>query len=192
MKEENKNNEEIMTESEDVIPEEDSDHARGGEVKGEVLRLKEKLKECEAKKQEYLDSWQRAQADFVNIRKRDEERNKDVVKFANESLILEIIPVLDSFDIAFSNKEAWEKVDKNWRVGVEYIYSQLVTVLENNGVKQINPQGETFNPEFHEALEEVPGDKKDEGRVVQVVQKGYKFQGKIIRGAKVKVGIHKD
>lgn len=186
MKKENKNEEEIV--SEEVIPEEDSDHARGGEVKSEIERLKEKLKECELKKQEYLDSWQRSQAEFINVRKRDEERNNDIVKFANENLILEIIPVLDSFDIAFSNKESWEKVSKDWRIGVEYIYSQFVTTLQNNGVKQINPLGENFNPELHEAVEEIEGEK--DGVVVSVVQKGYYFYGKLIRGAKVRVGVN--
>lgn len=189
MEKEQKNNEEIV--SEEVIPEEDSDHARGGEVKSEVLKLKDKLKECEAKKQEYLDSWQRAQAEFVNTRKRDEERNKEVVKFANESLILEIIPALDSFDMAFGNKESWEKVSKDWRTGVEYIYSQLLSVLQNNGVTQINPLGQKFSPELHEAVEEVVTDKKEEGTIMEVVQKGYSLQGKLIRTAKVKVGSHK-
>lgn len=191
MKEENKNNEEIISDSEDVIPEEDSDHARGGETKSQIEKLKEKLKECDAKKQEYLDSWQRAQADFINTRKRDEERNKELAKYANEDLILQLIPALDSFDMAFGNKEAWEKVGKEWRTGVEYIYSQLVTILQNNGVAQIGLQEENFNPEVHEAIEEVPVDKKDEGKVIQVIQKGYKFHGKIIRGAKVRVGTHK-
>jgi len=177
-------------EDEDVIPEEDSDHARGGETKTEVEKLKEKLKECQAQKQEYLDSWQRAQAEFVNARKRDGETHKEILKHANESLILDIIPVLDSFDMAFGNKEAWEKVEKNWRIGVEYIYSQLVGVLQNNNITQLNPQQEMFNTEFHEAIEEVEGDKKDEGKVVEVLQKGYKLHERIIRTAKVKVGSH--
>lgn len=186
--EENKN-EEIVPE--DVVPEEDSDHARGAETKSEVARLKEKLKESEGKKQEYLDSWQRAQAEFVNVRKRDEERNKEVIKFANENLILEIIPVLDSFDMAFGNKDSWESVSKDWRTGVEYIYSQLISVLQNNGIKQINPLGEKFSPELHEAVEEVAGDKKDEGKIVGVIQKGYSLNDKLIRTAKVRVGTHK-
>lgn len=180
--------ESTVEESSDVVPEEDSDHARGGEVKSEVVRLKEKLKEAEAKKQEYLDSWQRAQADFVNTRKRDEERNKEVVKFASEDVLLQIIPVLDSFDMAFSNKESWEKVDKNWRTGVEYIYSQLLGVLQANGVMQVNPKEEVFNPELHEAIEEIPGDKDKEGKVVSVIQKGYKLHDRLIRTAKVRVG----
>ncbi len=184
------NNEKDEVVEEEVIPEDDSDHARPDKTQNEVVRLKEKLKEVEAKKQEYLDSWQRAQADFINTRKRDEERNKELIKYANEDLILQIIPVLDSFDMAFSNKEAWEKVSKEWRIGVEFIYSQLVTVLQNNGVSQLNPAGEIFNPEHHEAIEEVSVDKNEEGKVVVVIQKGYKIQNKIIRSAKVKVGVH--
>ncbi|MFM2357405.1 MAG: hypothetical protein RJA61_142 [Candidatus Parcubacteria bacterium] len=182
--------ESVEEELSDVVPEEDSDHARGGETKSEVVRLKEKLKEVEAKKQEYLDSWQRAQAEFINIRKRDEERNKEIVKFANEDVLLQIIPVLDSFDMAFGNKESWEKVSKDWRIGVEYIYSQLLGVLQNNGVVQLNPENELFNIEFHEAIEEVPVEKEKEGKIITVIQKGYKLNDRIIRTAKVKVGAH--
>ena len=181
---------ESTEESDDIVPEEDSDHARGGETKSELVRLKEKLKKSEAQKQEYLDSWQRAQAEFINTRKRDEERNKEILKFAGEDIFLQIIPVLDSFDMAFSNKESWEKVSKDWRVGVEYIYSQLLAVLQNNGITQLNPVHEVFNPEFHEAIEEVVGKKEDEGKVIAVIQKGYKLHDKVIRTAKVKVGSH--
>ena len=68
------------------------------EAAGESLKkLRERLKECEAKAKEYLDGWQRAQADFVNIRKRDEEAKKEFLKFANTDLVAQLIPVLDSF-----------------------------------------------------------------------------------------------
>jgi molecular chaperone GrpE len=94
-------------------------------TKDAVKDLREKLKKAIAEKQEYMDGWQRSKAEFINARKRDEESRKEIIKFANEGLLMDIVPVLDSFTMAFSNKEAWEKVDQNWRIGVEHIYSQL-------------------------------------------------------------------
>lgn len=154
-----------------------------------VKDLREKLKKALAEKQEYLDGWQRAKADFVNARKREEEARKDLVKYANESLILELGPVLDSFAMAFANKEAWEKVDKNWRMGVEYIYSQLKGVLESNGFGEFDPMGEQFDPARHHAIESVPvDDQAQDHKVAAVIQKGYMLNGKIIRPASVKIG----
>src|SRR3989344_2951801 len=87
------------------------------------------IPKLEAEKQEYLTGWQRAKADLVNARKRDEEERKEFIRFVNGQLIEDLIPVLASFDMATENKEAWEKADKNWRTGVEYIHAQLVKIL---------------------------------------------------------------
>ena len=88
-----------------------------------VKKLKEKLKLALEQKQEYLTGWQKAKADFINARKKDEESQKEFIKYSNEAIISELISTIDSFNMAFANKEAWEKVDKNWRNGVEYTYS---------------------------------------------------------------------
>ena len=81
-----------------------------------VKKLKEKLKKALAEKQEYLTGWQKAKADFINARKKDEESQKEFLKFANEGIISELIATIDSFNMAFQNKEAWEKVDKKVQV----------------------------------------------------------------------------
>jgi molecular chaperone GrpE len=160
-----------------------------GTSKDTVKDLREKLKKAIAEKQEYLDGWQRAKADFVNARKRDEEGRKEMLKYATEDIIMQISPVLDSFTMAFANKEAWEKVDKNWRMGVEYIYSQLNGILEQNGFKAFDPQGEKFDPLRHSAIESVPvTDQSQDHVVIATVQKGYILNGKIIRPAQVKIG----
>jgi molecular chaperone GrpE len=149
-----------------------------------VKNLKEKLKKALEEKQDYLNKWQRDKADFINARKRDEEAQKDFARFSNESLISELIPVLDSFNMAMGNKEAWERVDKNWRVGVEYIYSQLKTILEGFGLKEINPIGQKFDPVRDEAIE----DHKESDTITTVVQKGYELNGKILKPPKVRIG----
>lgn len=154
-----------------------------------IKQLREKLKKSEAERMEYLSGWQRAKADLINARKRDEEDKKDFVKYANEDLISEILSVLDSFDMAFANKEAWEKVDKNWRIGVEYIYSQLLSVLEHFHLKAINPAGQKFDPNHHVSIENVEvTDKAQDGMIIDVIQKGYELSGKVIRAPKVRVG----
>ena len=146
--------------------------------------LREKLKKAIAEKQEHLNSWQRDKAEFLNARKRDQEAQKDFARFSNESLISELIPVLDSFNMAMGNKEQWEKADKNWRVGVEYIANQLKKVLEESGLKELNPIGQKFDPMRDEAIEH----EKDGDTITAVIQKGYELNGKILKAPKVKVG----
>ncbi len=154
-----------------------------------IAALRAKLKKAVEEKQEYLDGWQRAKAEFVNAKKRNDEELREYKKYAQEGLIDELLPVLQSFEMAFGNKEAWEKADKNWRVGVEYIYNQLRTTLENNGLKEINPIGKKFDPMRDEAVEYVSTDKEAEDQVItNVIQKGYELNGKAIRAPKVKVG----
>ena len=154
-----------------------------------IKRLREKLKKTEAERLEYLTGWQRAKADLINARKRDEEDRKEFMKFANERLIDGLIPVLESFELAMNNKEAWEKADKNWRTGVEYIYSQLKKALNDSGLKEIDPIGKPFDHNRDEAAEYVPVEKESEHhKVVAVIQKGYILNGKPMRPPKVKVG----
>jgi molecular chaperone GrpE len=162
-------------------------------LKAQVEKLRASLKQSEKERKEYLDGWQRAKADLVNARKRDEDDRREFIKSANERLIVDIIPTLESFDMAFSNKESWEKVDKNWRSGVEYIYNQLKGVLEQNGVKEINPIGEKFDPSRDEAIEYVKTDNKKEDHVIlNVFQKGYSLNSKVVKAPKVKVGEFKE
>lgn len=162
-------------------------------IRDALKKTKEKLKEIEKQKQEYLLGWQRAKADYINSKKKEEEDAKELVKFANANLIAELIPVLDSFEMAFSNKESWEKVSSDWRKGVEYIYSQLLSVMTANGIAQLNPLNEEFNPNVHDAVDVIETDDlKKDGKILEVIQKGYTLNGKVIRTAKVKIGKLKD
>lgn len=189
-----KTDDEAVSDTENDVsfePEDNETHPSSfGRSKDDVLgKLKEKLKETEKKAAEYLDGWQRLKADLVNTRKRDEEGKREVVKYANEALITDLLSVLDSFEMAFSNKEAWEKADKSWRTGVEYIHSQLLGVLGQYGVKTLSPMGETYDPMRDDAVETVPvQDEKDDNKVLEVVRTGYALHGKEIRAPKVKIG----
>ena len=150
------------------------EHARDA-----VKKLKEKLKECEQKAKEYLDGWQRAQADFINMRKKDEEAKIEFLKFANSDLVYQLIPVLDSFELSLphGNKE------------LEAIYRQLLSVLKTNGLEESNPMGEKFDPRLHESVGSIPTENKDDDhKILEVAQKGYILSKRIIRPAKVKIG----
>jgi molecular chaperone GrpE len=90
--------------------------------------------------------------------------------------------------MAFSNKEVWEKVDDNWRKGVEYIYAQMNMIFEEYGVKEIGEVGEDFDPNIHQSIEMTPTDKKEDNhKISEVIQKGYKLGDRVIRVARVNV-----
>lgn len=160
--------------------------------KEEVVETKPEPTELEkirAERDEYLAGWQRAKADGINAKKRAEDDMKAFRAMANQGLIEELLPVLQSFELAFANREAWEKADKNWRVGVEYIYSQLRGVLEQNGVIEVNPIGQKFDPQRDDATAYEPvTDEKQDHVITRVVEKGYSLNGKLIRPPKVVVG----
>ncbi len=183
----------MKDEQDDITLDEETgidDSVLAEEVQGDTIKkLKARLKEAEEKSKEYLDGWQRAKADFINIRKRDEEAQKEFVKFAKEGVIADLIPVLDSFDLAFQNKTSWETLPKDWRIGMESIYNQLLSVLSSHNVSKDTPTGKPFDPNHHDAVGMVPvEDKEHDHIVIETLQSGYNLGEKNIRPAKVKVG----
>lgn len=170
--------------SDEIVPEEVEES-----LESLVKTLREKLKIREKEKQEYMDGWQRERADFVNYKKRVENEKAELIKYANESLVEDLVPVLDSFEMAYANREAWEKVDKNWRVGVEYIHTHLIKVLKDNGIEEMNPVGQKFDPALHVAEEmEKVDDESKVGVILFVKKKGYSLNGRVILAPKVVVG----
>ena len=140
-----------------------------------------------------MDGWQRSKAELINFKKEIESSKRGLILFANENLISEIIPVLDSFDIAFKNKRHLEKVDETWKKGMEYIYTQLINVLKNSGLEIIDPLGQKFNPTFHHLVGTIDTNENEEDNIVlEVLRKGYNLNGKNIRPANVKISRFKD
>lgn len=169
----------------DIVIEDTEEEAAPAE---KIAKLRAKLRACEEEKKQYLDGWQRAKADYANAAKRSADERADIITSANEALIAELIPVLESFAMAMGNTEAWQKVDANWRMGVEYIHGQLVRTLEEHGLATIDPKGAPFDPRIHTAIGEVVTD--DPARyhtVAEVVAKGYALGGKTIKSPTVRV-----
>lgn len=177
----------------DVVFEDTAEGEGEALSKDKIKKLRDELKTAQSEKADYLANWQKERADFINYKKGEDDRKKQTLEFAREQFVEELLPVLDGYDMAFSNKEAWEKVDKNWRLGVEYIHQQLLKVLADNGISEINPKiGDKPDSNLHDMIENVDTD--DDGKdhtIAQVMQKGYKLGSRVLRPARVKVFEHK-
>lgn len=147
---------------------------------------KKELSELDKLKQErdeYLNGWKRAKADLLNYQKEEVKRIDEILKFGNESLIKELLPVLDSFDLSLL---VMEKADTGIKKGVEIIQSQLEQILNRHGLEPVPALDAKFDPSVHESIEEVESD-KEAGIVVEELVRGWRLQGRVIRPAKVKI-----
>jgi len=146
----------------------------------------DELSQCKAQAQEYLNGWQRTKADFINYKNDEGRRLEDTARFMTRSLVMDVLPVLDSFDLACQQMEGKQGSEQEIK-GILLIRSQLLDVLKKRGVEVIPLHtGDTFNPELHEALGEVQSD-LPEGVVAEEFQKGYMLQGKVVRPARVRL-----
>lgn len=136
--------------------------------------------------EENLAGWQRATADYENLKKECEKNRIEYVSYANANLIMELLPVYDNFKAAFNCVPEKER-NNAWLVGFEHIKSQIKALLDANGVEEIATDGEKFDPEFHEAVESEKVIGKKEGIILRTVKSGYKLHGKVIQAAKVVV-----
>lgn len=126
---------------------------------------------------------QKIQADFENYRKQTEKRMIEIREMANRDLILQLLPVLDNFELALKNVCA---DSDSFIQGVELIYSQLFSLLETNNIQMIKTENKTFDPYYHEALIKVDSE-LPENTIVEELQKGFILHGKVIRNARVKI-----
>ena len=139
-------------------------------------------KEIEALKASEL----RIRADFDNFRRRTNEENAKRVKFASQSVIEKLIPLIDNFERALQVNATSEDA-KQIQLGVEMIYRQLLDVLNSEQVEVIEAVGQPFDPNFHQAVMQEPSDEFESGIVTMELQKGYTMHGRVIRPSMVKV-----
>lgn len=158
-------------------------------LQDKLKTLKKKLAACDEEKRAYLEDLQRVRADFLNSKRRLEEQFSRDKERATDKILIELLSLADSFDTAMKDKELWNSIDEKWRVGVEAIHTKLSSILSSNNVETIDPLGQKFNPEEHNAVSNTPVEKeKDIDTVVGVLQKGFKRNGTVIRPAMVVVG----
>jgi len=157
---------------------------------GEVDRdLDELLADAEAKKDEYLELAKRTQADFENFRKRMTAEVQAAAVRGKAQLASGVVPVLDDLERALQAAGLDPEGDSEDGLahGVILVFRGLRETLERNGIEAVDPKGERFDPTVHEALSTVPTEGAEPGVVVEVMQKGYRFDGHLIRPARVVV-----
>lgn len=157
-------------------------------MKDITKKLRDDLKICRKEKEEYLTGWQRAKADYVNLQKELDQVRINSGAFAKENIVSNLLPALDSFEMAFADKNHWEKIDKDWQNGITSIYQQLLSGLSGSGIDKIDTVDVPFDPSIHQSISIIETDKKEKDHTVEkVLQFGYKIGNRIIRPAKVTI-----
>ena len=164
-------------------PEEDREEVVEAEIvdEEEDFEIREEKKDEGAADRERL---LRLQADFANFKKRTEKDRQDTIKFANEKRILKLVDVVDNFHRALETER--EEKDSFYE-GMELIFAQLTGVLKEEGLEEIDPKGQAFDPNFHDAVLSEESETVPSGHVIETMRKGYTLKGRLIRPAMVKV-----
>jgi len=157
----------------------------------EIRRLCEALEAKTAEAEEHRDRYLRAAAEFDNTRKRGAREREEYIRYANESLLRELLPVLDNFDRALQAARG-EPAAAAVTAGVELTQRELLRVIEKFGVTPFSSVGQAFDPERHEAIARVPAEGRPEGTVVDETARGYLLNGRVLRPAMVTVAASPD
>lgn len=151
----------------------------------------EELKQRAAKADEHWDRLLRTTADFDNYKKRASREKQDAVKYANESLLEKLIPVLDTFDMALAaTQNGKTEAVQSLQAGINMVYQQLKAALASAGLEEVDATGKLFDPNLHEAVSQRETTDVPEGTVVQQLRKGYKLNGRLLRPASTVVSKH--
>jgi len=194
-------NEEIEANSENFEDLEFVESTEDGEAlptKDVAKKLREEIKKLQKEKEEYLTGWQRAKADYINLQKELESVRVNVSILAKEKMTEKLLPALDSFEMAFGNKEHWETLDKEWRDGIMSIYQQFISGLKDSGIEKIDQAEVPFDPNIHQSISVVETtDELKDHFVEKILQAGFKIgdlpalsreqAGRVIRPAKVTI-----
>ena len=158
---------------------------KGPTVK-EMEKLQGELETALHKSAEYFDGWQRERADFTNFRKRIERDQVQTRQNITANIIRKYLVVLDDLDLALKNRPQ-DGEGASWADGIELISRKLHTVLENEGIQPLNPEGEEFDPSYHEAITSEDSPDHESGQIIEVLQKGFILGERVIRPARVRV-----
>ena len=148
--------------------------------------VKQELEKYKKLKDEYLDSWKRERAAFLNYKKEGAQRIETLTQYINTSMVLKFLPILDNFCLAEKELSKKSKKDSNVE-GLLQIKNQIESFLEGEGVVIIKSINEKFDPNIHEAIEVVDKKGIESGTIIEEIERGYKIKGQLLRPAKVKV-----
>ncbi|MAG50403.1 nucleotide exchange factor GrpE [archaeon] len=146
--------------------------------------MKKTTKKSKIVKKISVDELKIVQAEFENTLKRVEKEKQGIVDYASQSIVIKLLPILDDFESAL--KAVKKSKEKEMVEGLEILYNQFYSVLQENGLKQINSKNEIFDPYKHEVIQKI-NSKEPEGMIVEEIQKGYYFKNRVVRHTKVKI-----
>lgn len=173
---------------EDKKQKKEKKNKKDSKLKEENEKLLEQIQQLQADNQSLIDKVKLTQAELVNYRKRKDEETANMLKFANQDLLTELINVVDNFEraIKLDDNDLTDELSK-FLDGFKMIYANLMEILKKFGVEEINRVGEVFDPSQEQALMTDCVDEMDDDVVIEVLLKGYKLNGRVIRPASVKV-----
>jgi molecular chaperone GrpE len=184
-----KDSEKVIDETKDDISNTDEEPSLEAASEGSELDFAKKaLDELQAKFDQLNDFYLRTLAEYDNYRKRTLKEKADLIKTGGESVLVNILDVVDDVDRGIASSKMTQDVDA-LREGMELIHSKFLSFLKQNGIREIEAEGQTFDTDHHEAIATIPApDESMKGKVIDCVQKGYYLHDKVIRFAKVIVG----
>ena len=159
------------------------------DIKNEAMAdLEKQIIALEEENKKLVDQVKRSQAELVNYRTRKDKEVSDLLKYANQGIITDLVPVIDNFEraIKLDDNNLTDELSK-FLAGFKMIYSSLSGILKNYGVEEISRKGEIFDPSLEQALLTDKVDELDDEVVLEVLQKGYKLHDRVVRAASVKV-----
>ena len=157
-------------------------------LNNEMLKLEEEINTLTENNKNLLAQVQLAQAELVNYRKRKDEETANMMKYANQDLITEIIPVLDNFERAIKQASTSTNPEvSKYLTGFQMMYTNLQSILEKFGVTEIDRTGEVFDANLEQAMVAESNPELEDEIVIEVLQKGYKLKDRVIRPASVKI-----
>ncbi len=178
---------EVIGSDADVDWNEGGDESELDEQEAKIAQLEAALLSSEAKVKDQQDSVLRAKAEVENMRRRSEQEIDKARKYALGRFAEELLPVIDNLERAIQAADSENEVIKPILEGVEMTHKSFVDTIAKFGLKEINPEGETFNPEFHQAMSIQESPDHESNTVMFVMQKGYELNGRVIRPAMVMV-----
>lgn len=166
--------------------EERTETAASGTLEKELQTLKQEVRRLQAEVEDYKDRWMRAAAELDNVKKRVSRDKADLMRFANERLLKEILPILDNLERALDHSKERENL-KALVEGIEMIQRQFVAVLESFGVRPIDALNQPFDPSVHEAMMQVESEQHEPNTVIQELERGYWLHDRLLRPSRVAV-----